>query len=56
MKAMLLSFCNLVTMQEAEVPIYKKLSKELDGAEDLPGDIKYSIDSKYSAFINKIRF
>jgi sugar-specific transcriptional regulator TrmB len=43
-------------LKASEVPIYKKLSKELDGAEDLPDDIKYAIDRKYSAFEKQIRF
>lgn len=43
-------------LKASEVPIYKKLSKELDGAEDLPDDIKNAIDRKYSAFERQIRF
>ena len=43
-------------LKASEVPIYKKLSKELDGAEDLPDDIKNIIDEKYWRFKNQIKF
>ena len=42
-------------LKAAEVPIYKKLSKELDGAQDLVKDIKSFIGRKYGEFKYKIK-
>jgi len=43
-------------LKASEVPVYKKLSKELDGAEDLTKDLKDFLNDKYSNFTRKIKF